>query len=240
MKHINFITLFLSFGLFACNSHKSENAIKFSADQITIDGNPTDTSWKNTDWKPIDQTWIGPGYSKEDFNGRYKILWDQEHLYVLAEITDDILMDKTADGLDKYWDDDCLEIFIDEDASGGNHQYNYNAFAYHISLDNKTVDIGLDSLPHYYNHINSARKTKGNTSVWELEMQIFADDFLPNSNTKNTSLNPQKQIGFAIAYCDNDTSQERENFIGSAVVKGEDKNKGWIDASVFEKFVLEE
>jgi len=42
-----------------------------------------------------------------------------------------------------------------------------------------------------------------------------------------------KKMGFALAYCDNDHSTERENFIGSTIVEGEDKNKGWIDAGIF-------
>ena len=40
------------------------------------------------------------------------------------------------------------EIFIDEDNSGGNHQFNFNAFAYHIALDNQAVDIGFEDAPN--------------------------------------------------------------------------------------------
>jgi hypothetical protein len=46
-------------------------------------------------------------------------------------------------------------------------------------------------------------------------------------------LNSSKKMGFALAYCDNDYSQERENFMGSVQVKGQDKNRGWIDAGIF-------
>ena len=45
-------------------------------------------------------------------------------------------------------------------------------------------------------------------------------------------------MGFAIAYCDNDHSVEREHFIGSEVVEGTDKNRGWIDADIFGKIKL--
>jgi hypothetical protein len=47
-----------------------------------------------------------------------------------------------------------------------------------------------------------------------------------------------KKIGFMLAYCDNDTSVERENFIGSIPIAGPEKNVGWINASVFGKYVL--
>ena len=50
-------------------------------------------------------------------------------------------IDQHADPKYFYWDDDCLEIFIDEDAFGGDHEFNYNAFAYNVALDNQIVDI---------------------------------------------------------------------------------------------------
>lgn len=237
LKRVFFI--FISFLLItACNNNQDDNSIPHVTDQILIDGDPNDVDWKRAKWRPMDQKWIGPDYSKEDFNGRYKVAWNSNHLYVLAETHDDVLMDIHQDGLFHYWDDDCLEVFIDEDASGGDHQYNYNAFAYHIGLDNKVVDIGVDSVPHYYNHINCVRKTEGNKSVWELSIDIYDDDFQLGGSNKKVKLESLKEIGFAIAYCDNDRSKKRENFIGSAVVEGEDKNQGWIDAGVFERFVL--
>jgi len=47
-----------------------------------------------------------------------------------------------------------------------------------------------------------------------------------------------KNVGFALAYCDNDTSKTRENFIGSVKVEGDDKNRGWIDAGIFGTLLL--
>ena len=46
--------------------------------------------------------------------------------------------------------------------------------------------------------------------------------------------------GFMLAYCDNDGSKEREHFIGSVEIapKNGDKNRGYIDASVFGKLWL--
>ena len=46
-------------------------------------------------------------------------------------------------------------------------------------------------------------------------------------------------MGFALAYCDNDKSKTRENFIGSVYVEGNDKNRGWIDANIFGTLKLE-
>ncbi|MFK7810571.1 MAG: sugar-binding protein [Saprospiraceae bacterium] len=238
MKHSYFLLLVLSLVINSCNSSYNEHSVPFTEKKIEVDGSMLDEGWQIANWRAIDQRWLGSEYSDDDFKGRFKMVWDHDHLYVLAEITDNILMDKNKDGLVKYWDDDCLEVFIDEDASGGNHQYNYNAFAYHIALDGKVVDIGVDSLPDYYNHIKSVRKTEGNNSIWELSIDIYDDGFQYDGKNKKVFLKDSKAIGFAIAYCDNDKSEERENFIGSVKVEGKDKNRGWIDAGIFEEFVL--
>jgi hypothetical protein len=206
-----------------------------------IDGDPSDEAWKGLEWHPMDQRWLGPEYSPDDFSGRYKLCWSPAHLYLLAEIQDDTLIDIYPDGLLRYWDDDCLEVFIDEDASGGNHQYNHNAFAYHIALDGRVVDIGADSLFRYYDeHCQNSRRCEGNICYWELALRIHPDTYRDEAgNNQPLVLESGKAMGFALAYCDNDHSEARENFIGSVPVAGEDKNRGWIDAGIFGKIRLE-
>jgi hypothetical protein len=163
-------------------------------------------------------------------------------LYVLAEIQDDALVDTHPDGLLKYWDDDCLEIFVDEDASGGEHQYNYNAFAYHIALDGKVVDIAPDKSYQYFNdHCTTRRITRGNTSIWEVAMKIFdGNRYEDGGDNAPKMLRAGKKMGFMLAYCDNDHSPEREHFMGDVVIEGQDKNRGWIDATVFGAILLSE
>ena len=59
-----------------------------------------------------------------------------------------------------------------------------------------------------------------------------------SSSFSLVKLNVGKRIGFALAYCDNDDSEHRENFIGSIYVEGEDKDRGWKDASIFSTLIL--
>ncbi|TNE59268.1 MAG: sugar-binding protein [Bacteroidetes bacterium] len=200
-----------------------------------LDGSGSDDVWSQCEWYNIDQVWFGEPPTPKDFYGQYKLAWDENNLYILAEIVDDSLLDIHPESLERYWDDDCLEIFLDEDASGGIHQYSYNAFAYHISLDGHIVDIGPDSLPHFYDdHCLTRRITRGNTSTWEIAVRIFdGNQFDDTSENVPKLLSAGKKMGFALAYCDNDRSLERENFIGSVAIPGEDKNRGWIDADVF-------
>ncbi|MDH3585547.1 MAG: CBM9 family sugar-binding protein, partial [Gammaproteobacteria bacterium] len=107
-----------------------------SVEALIIDGVANEPVWQASEWHDIDRRWLGPEYTAEDFGGRFKVAWTEERLYILVEVVDDILFDSHRDPLTQYWDDDCVEIFIDEDYSGGDHQYNHNAFAYHMSLDN--------------------------------------------------------------------------------------------------------
>jgi hypothetical protein len=205
-----------------------------------IDG-VAEAIWDAARWQPIDQRWLGPEYTKADFQGRFKVLWTPEKIYLLAEIVDDILFDSHRNPLVQYWDDDCLEIFIDEDFSGGDHQYNYNAFAYHVSLDNQAIDLGTDRLPHNFsNHIASRWKQQGNVIVWELAIDVHSDQYRDGSPADApVQLSAGKVMGLMVAYCDNDGSEFRENFTGSESVPSGKKDRGWIDAGLFGKLVLE-
>ncbi|GAB3823321.1 sugar-binding protein [Hymenobacter jeollabukensis] len=201
-----------------------------------LDGRATDACWARAEWRPLDQRWVGPPATAADFQGRYKVVWTPARLYVLAEITDDRLIDIHPDPLDKWWDDDCLEIFVDPDRSRGDHQYNYNAWAYHVALDGHVVDMGRDQKGHLFDaHVQSKHRQQGKVTTWETSVALYADTYDDQNPAANRPLTIRagQPIGFALAYCDNDHSPERENFFGSEVVTGEDKNRGWIDAGIF-------
>ncbi len=207
-----------------------------------VDGVADEAIWERARWHEITHRWLGPEYSAEDFQGRFKVVWTTEKIYILGELVDDILYDGHRDPLVQYWDDDCLEVFLDEDYSGGNHQYNHNAFAYHVSLDNQAIDIGTDKRPHSYSHhVHSRWQARGNKIVWELAIDIYTDDYVDGSN-KNVpvKLSAGKVMGLMIAWCDNDGSKLRENFIGSESAPGEEKDRGWKDAGLFGALVLVE
>ncbi len=201
----------------------------------TIDGVSDEAVWREARWQELDKLWLGPEYSAEDFEGRYKVVWTPERIYILAEFTDDILIDTHRDPLVQYWDDDCLEIFLDEDFSGGDHQFNHNAFAYHMSLDNRAIDIGTDRQARdYSHHVESRWKQQGDKVVWELAIDIYADDYVDGSDDNApVTLTAGKVMGLMVAYCDNDGSELRENFIGSESVPHGPKDRGWIDAGLF-------
>jgi Carbohydrate family 9 binding domain-like len=208
---------------------------------ITIDGIAGEGSWSTATWYTMNNMWVGTAApTATDYQGRFKMVYDKNYLYVLAEITDEELVDTHSDGLVNYWDDDCLEIFVDEDASGGLHGASYNAFAYHIGIDSKVVDYGLDNAPHYYNdHLQTVIKKVGNVYTWEVAMKIFPDNYVDGAVNIPSILKKGKKMGFAIAYNDTDgTSGLRQHMMANVDVAGTDKNKGYLDASVFGKIVL--
>lgn len=209
-----------------------------------IDGIDNDPQWQKASWMPLDQIILGGPISAQDFSGKFRLLWDKNKLYLQAIIVDDVLVDTHADPTENYWDDDCLEIFIDEDASGGDHQYNYNAFAYHVALDNQAADIGPDHKAKLYNDHITSRWKRSQTSpheiVWEVAIYLYPDTYQDGADNLPVALNAGKNVGFMLAYCDNDHSETREHFIGSTAIEAVDgdKNRGWIDASVFNTLVL--
>ncbi len=213
----------------------------FSDESPTIDGVANECCWSRATWDTLQYRWLGDPYTPEDFSGRYKAVWKDSLLFLLVEIHDDKLNDTHPDPLINYWDDDCVEVFIDEDNSGGDHQYNHSAFAYHISPVMNVVDMGTDKKPRLFNdHVNGAILMDQNKYTWELAIKIYPKNFDENSSHNiPVTLKKGKIIGFSLAYCDSDTTDHRENFIGSVNKKEHYEDLGWINADSFGKMILE-
>jgi Carbohydrate family 9 binding domain-like len=207
-----------------------------AAEAPFVDGNGADECWAKAEWRALDQCLLGLPVPAADFSGRYKVVWTAEKLFVLAEITDDVQRDTHRDPLKQYYDDDCLEIFVDPDASGGDHQYNNQAYAYHVALDGHVVDIGSDRKPRLFDqHVKSKWTREGTRTVWEAAITLYpaSYDSRKPAASKPLPILAGKPIGFMLAYCDNDTQPTRENFYGSEPLSEVNANRGWIDASIF-------
>ena len=207
-----------------------------------IDGLADDAAWAGVGWRPIDQRWLGPEVAPSDFQGRFQVVWTPKRLYLRVEIVDDVLFDRYRDPLVRYWDDDCLEIFLDEDFSGGDHQYSHNAFAYHLSLDNRAIDLGLDRAAHdYTRHVQSAWRQQADVIVWEVALDIYDASYRDEARkNRRVRLSAGRVLGLMVAWCDNDGSELRENFMGSEVVATGATDRGWIDAGIFGRLTLVE
>jgi hypothetical protein len=204
-----------------------------------VDGKGDDKCWRNVSWQSIGQVWIpyGAQVDSEDYSGRYKVVWSSTTnlLYFLIEIHDNVFVDGYAPGVTAdIYNFDIVEVFIDEDASGGPHVFDgtgdvgrewgtnaANAFAYHIyaafpqeggvTTDPYVGDMGGTNWSDVgtYNDAShfpdfALRKT-GNTAAWEFSLIVYDDRYTEsNKNAARVKLAPGKVMGLSVAYCDND------------------------------------
>ena len=218
-----------------------------------IDGTADDACWEVAKWQTIDQVWIpwGSSISAEDFTGRYKITWSSEtdKLYFLVEIIDDVLVKGYQYPAGGWPDYDVVELFIDEDHSGGDHTHNNNAFAYHITAGNddkpfEVVDLQDGWNPYNFSdHLDCVIKFENGIYTWEIALTVYNENYNPQKTTNPTEeLAIGKFSGLSIAYCDNDDPDEnpktRDNFIGSVAVPKSKYNDHWKNASDFGNLLL--
>ncbi|MEN7343151.1 MAG: sugar-binding protein [Pseudomonadota bacterium] len=239
MRYLHVTVALTSLTLSGCALAQSQSSqdVHYATETPTIDGR-IDVAWERASWRPMDALILGELPSADDFSGRYKLLWRENALYLLAEIHDDQLVDARPDPLEAYWDDDALEVFIDADGARGVHLDDYRAFAYHIALDNQSVDIGPTGPAVFPDHVDSAWQRANESPhavIWEAEIRIATATADGQTLTGFRQLETDEIIGFMLAYCDADDANGRQHFVGDitiAPVNG-DRNLGYKDSSVF-------
>lgn len=215
----------------------------YASEPVLVDGAASETCWSEATWHAIDQVWMpwGATMKQGDFEGRFKVAWDSSYLYVLVEVVDDSLSDDYSDPLSNWWNDDCLEIFIDEDRSMGDHERNCNAFAYHVSLFYDAIDLNeAGSGINYKDHVEVIMDTIGEDKyLWEMAIKIYNETYdNADPELSRESLYRNKKMGLAVAYCDNDETTTRENFIGSMYMTQANNNEMYRNADYFGLMML--
>jgi len=236
-KFLFFLLITFSINAFSQTPKDTINAVE-AITPVVIDGAATEACWAKAEWKPINQVWIpyGVKMAAGDFEGKYKVAWDAEYLYLLFEIVDDQLSDDHVVPTDSWWDDDCLEIFIDENHSKGDHLLNTNAFAYHVSLSYDAIDLdAAGNGVNYKNNIKVVMDTIApHTYQWEVAIKNYSASFnMANPEASRVTLTPNKVMGLTVAYCDNDQTTSRENFIGSMYMTSATANDNFKTANYF-------
>jgi hypothetical protein len=209
-------------------AHKSKSPIQ-------IDGCSKDSIWSSVNWYSMNYLWIGNKVDSTDYHGRFKLAWDSNFLYILVEVIDEKLNPTLVNGLENYWKGDYVEVFIDEDKSGGKHQFNHQAFAYHVSTEGHAIDKNtLQETVFFDDHVEVKRSQEGNKHLWEMAVKLFNNQFDENTITNiPVKITTQKSIGFSIAYGDNDGNNSRENFMGSKMIHGDNNDEGYVNSDVF-------
>lgn len=221
MRYFFLICIVITFSIHSFGQTQKDTIFAVqSLTPVVIDGAASEACWGKATWTPIDQVWIpyAAKMAAGDFEGKFKVAWDSQYLYLLVEVVDDMLSDDYPNALDHWWDDDCVEVFVDENRSMGDHWKNNNAFAYHISLKYDAIDLDANGNPvNYKNNILVKMDTiASHTYLWEIAIKNYSAAFkLSDPEASRVILTPNKLIGLTVAYCDNDRTTGRENFIGS-------------------------
>ncbi len=149
---------------------------------LVIDGKPSEDAWSNARWS---QEFVDIEGSKKPLpahSTRFKMLWDQEHLYILAELIEPHVWATLKNHDQIVYHDNDFEVFIDPD--GDTHKYyeiELNAFNTVFDLympkpyrNGGSPDIkwnvkGLQSAVHIEGSINDPASID---QKWYVEMAI--------------------------------------------------------------------
>jgi hypothetical protein len=94
-----------------------------------IDGN-ADGTWSTADRNKIANLLYSPVSSPNDLAAGFKAMWDTNNLYLLVDVTDDVLKSDSEQG----YQDDGIEVFIDADNSKSS-EYGENDYQYIFKWD---------------------------------------------------------------------------------------------------------
>jgi hypothetical protein len=79
-----------------------------------LDGS-MDDAWNAAHPYPLENVIFTPPTSANDLSASYRALWDENNLYLLVDVTDDVLQHSSDP--DKWYDSDSVEVYIDGDNS---------------------------------------------------------------------------------------------------------------------------
>lgn len=99
-----------------------------------------DAAWSIAPVKNISNVTIG---SATNFNGKWRSMYDNNNLYLLAEVTDAAKMNDSGAS---WWADDAVEIFIDGDNSKTATYDGVNDFQLGFRWNDNTIHVGGNSV----------------------------------------------------------------------------------------------
>ncbi|MBN2180742.1 MAG: tetratricopeptide repeat protein [Sedimentisphaerales bacterium] len=168
--------------------------IKITSQAPAIDGQ-VDGIWAQAQKYPIANTIYSAASSPQDLSAYYRVLCDQDNLYLLVDVTDDELKNDS----EEFYYDDSIELFIDGDNSK-NGSYGENDFTYNFNWDKSNPNMEERGQP-YQGDIKSAMVTTDNGYRLEVKIPWAA------IGTKSPK---EAKIGLDVHVNDDDDGGERE------------------------------
>jgi hypothetical protein len=87
-----------------------------SSSAITIDGLLNDPAWRGAPWTPNFASILGPSGPRPAHRTRCKMLYDEQYLYIAAELEEPHLW--ATDHTTKLYNENAFEIFLDVNSNG--------------------------------------------------------------------------------------------------------------------------
>lgn len=194
MKNILSTLIICIFGLLSVSSFSQEVSSKVSprnyvcyrtSGSLTIDGLINESDWKNVPWSEYFQDIEGSLKPEPSYKTRVKMLWDNNYLYLAAELEDPHVWANLTERESVIFNDNDFEIFIDPDGDTHNYvEYEMNAFntqwdllllkpyrdalKQNVAIDNWNFN-GIKSAVHVDGTINNPKDTD---QGWTLEIAI--------------------------------------------------------------------
>jgi len=109
-----------------------------------VDG-VVDTLWADIVERDVRNVVAGEITDSDDLAATWTSVWDTDNLYLLVDVTDDVLINDSGPG--DPWSDDIVEIFIDADYSGEGTYDGVNDFHFGFRWNDATVYTGPNSVP---------------------------------------------------------------------------------------------
>lgn len=175
---------------------------------VKIDG-VVDSIWNKA---PLIIPQVVKGGDPGNVSGAFRILWDTDFIYVLADVQD---KDLFAERPNQPWEEDSIEFFIEESNKKADRYGQYDA-QYRININNVVTGGG----PGYKkeNVTSAVNKTKDGYIV---EFKVPFQEIVPQ---------PGVVIGFEVQINISDnTEKKRTGILGHA----DKENKAWSKPSLF-------
>jgi hypothetical protein len=172
-------------------------------DTIIIDGKDNEASWQEASWSTSFVDITGENTEPQPLDTRFKMLWSEEYLYVLAKLTEPHIWATLTEKDAVIYHDDDFEIFIDADGDGHNYiEIEINAMntvwdlfltkPYRVVKQKKVLwrwnISGLHTATAIKGTLNDARD---NDDFWMVEMAIpmpVLQEFAPGGTPNEGSL----------------------------------------------------
>lgn len=192
--------------------HKNISISKTSA-TITVDGNMED-AWLSANPEPIDQILSVNNNPDDinDFSGEYRMLWDDDNLYLFVSVTDNILNTSNP----QYWNNDVIQFYLDGENEKDNvYDQNDLQFSFVANTNYLTSVYSFENGLNYSvdDFSNCQFVSIGTSNGYNYEIKLNGDDLL---NQLGLRLGVNRKFGFDLALNDNDTGTMKNSLLWSA------------------------